>query len=182
MNVYDAASTNIAIRDFQPKIISNGELKTILEAARLTQSAKNLQPWYFVVIQNRGTLDEIANLMKGDFDEGFLKKSPMAVAIVGDTRSEFWLFDLGRVAQTMTLVAWDLGIGSCIISGPEPPDREDYRTAAGKIVGIPEGTRLQELIVFGYPKQQVKPKRKNRKKTENIVFTEKFGNRFEGTN
>ena len=44
----------------------------------------------------------------------------MAVAIVGDPGSEFWLFDLGRVIQTMTLVAWELGIGSCVISGPGP--------------------------------------------------------------
>ena len=108
MAVFEAASGNIAVRDFQPELISDKELNTILEAARLTQSAKNLQPWYFVVIKERNTLDEIAGLMKRDIDEDLLKKSPMAVAIIGDTRSEFWLFDLGRVAQTMTLVAWEL--------------------------------------------------------------------------
>lgn len=180
MNVFDAASTNIAIRDFQPELITDAELGTILEAARLTQSAKNLQPWYFVIIKNRNTLDELAGLMKGDMDEDLLVKSPMAVAIVGDTKSEFWLFDLGRVAQTMTLVAWDMGIGSCIISGPEPPDRENYRTAAGQVIGIPEGTRLQELIVFGHPKGNTKVRRKNRKSSEEIVFAEKFGRPIEG--
>jgi nitroreductase len=181
MNVFDAASTNIAVRDFQPKSISDTELKTILESARLTQSAKNLQPWYFVVIKNQKALDDLAELMKGDIDEELLKKSPMAVAIVGDTRSEFWLFDLGRVAQTMTLVAWEMGIGSCVISGPEPPDRENYRTAAGEIIGVRSGTRLQELIVFGYPKGNMKVKQKNRKKFEEIVFSEKFGQPMEGT-
>jgi nitroreductase len=180
MNVFEVAASNIAIRDFQPKNISDVELETILESARLTQSAKNLQPWYFVVIKKRNTLDDLAELMKGDIDEDLLKKSPMAVAIVGDTRSEFWLFDLGRVAQTMTLVAWEMGIGSCIISGPEPPDRENYRTAAGEIIGVPRDTRLQELIVFGYPKGTVKVRRKNRKKFEEIVFSEKFGQSMEG--
>ena len=180
MNVFEAAASNIAVRDFQPKVISDTELKTILESARLTQSAKNLQPWYFVVIKNRKTLDDLAKLMKGDIDEDFLKKSPMAIAIVGDTRSEFWLFDLGRVAQTMTLVAWEMGIGSCIISGPEPPDRENYRTAAGEIIGVPSGTRLQELIVFGYPRGSLKVRRKNRKKFDEIVLSEKFGQPMHG--
>ncbi len=175
MDVFEAATTNIAVRDFHPKFISEGELKTILEAARLTQSAKNLQPWYFVVIKDRKTLDDLAHLMKGDVDEELLKRSPMAVAIIGDMRSEFWLFDLGRVSQTMTLVAWELGIGSCIVSGPEPPDRENYRMSAGEILGVHDGLKLQELLVLGYPKTSAKVRRKNRRKLEEIVFMERFG-------
>jgi nitroreductase len=177
LNVLDAASTNIAVRDFKPQIIHDDQLKTILESARLTQSAKNLQPWYFIVIEERRTLDSLGDLMKGDIDDDLMKKSPMAVAIIGDISSEFWLFDLGRVAQTMTLVAWEMGIGSCIVSGPEPPDREAYRNKAGELIGVSGDLKLQELIVFGYPKENRKVRRKNRKKFSEIVFDEKFGAR-----
>ena len=59
MNVLDAASKNIAVRDFKPQIIRDDQLRTILESARLTQSAKNLQPWYFIVIEERKTLDSL---------------------------------------------------------------------------------------------------------------------------
>jgi len=179
MDVYEAASTNVAVREFEPKFISEGELNTILEAARLTQSAKNLQPWFFVVIKDRKRLDDLATLMKGDIDEDLLKRSPMAVGIIGNLQSEFWLFDLGRVAQTMTLVAWELGIGSCIVSGPEPPDREKYRIDAGKILGVPDSLKLQELIVFGYPKVKKRVERKNRKNFEEIIFFERFGRQKE---
>jgi nitroreductase len=176
MNVYEAASTNVAVRDFQPRIITDDELKIILEAARLTQSAKNLQPWEFIVIKDRNTLDSLAELMKGDIDEDLTKNSPMVVAIVGDLKSEFWLFDLGRVVQTMTLVAWELGIGSCVISGPEPPDREEYRTKAGKMLVVPDNKRMQELVAFGYPKKKMLSRpNKIRKKMSEIVFEEKFG-------
>ncbi len=177
MNVLDAASTNVAVRDFKLEIIHDDQLRIILESARLTQSAKNLQPWYFIVIEKRKTLDSLGDLMKGDIDEDLMKKSPMAVAIVGDTSSEFWLFDLGRAAQTITLVAWEMGIGSCIVSGPEPPDREDYRNKAGELLGVPGNLKLQELIVFGYPKENRKVRRKNRKKFSEIVFDESFGAR-----
>lgn len=175
MDVYEAASTNVAVREFQPGFISDDELTIIFEAARLTQSAKNLQPWYFIVIRDRVTLDKLAALMQGDVDEGLLRRSPMAVGIVGDPKSEFWLFDLGRVVQTMTLVAWELGIGSCIVSGPEPPDREKYRADAGKILGVADGLRLQELLALGYPKDKKRLGRKNRRKRVEIVFSERFG-------
>jgi len=177
MNVRDAASTNVAVRDFRPEIIRSDQLRLILESARLTQSAKNQQPWYFIVIKDRKTLDNLGDLMKGDIDEDLMKKSPMAVGIIGDTAAEFWLFDLGRVAQTMTLVAWEMGVGSCIVSGPEPPDRENYRINAGELLGVPKNLKLQELIVFGYPSNSANwnVRRKNRKKFEKIIFYEKFG-------
>ena len=176
---------NIAIREFEPTVIVDDDLEQILEAARLTQSAKNLQPWYFIVIKDRATLDKIAELMNGDMDEGFTKSSPMAVAIVGDPKSEFWLYDLGRVTQTMTLVAWELGVGSCVISGPEPPDREAYRTLAGRVIGVPENLKFQELIAFVYPRGAKKKEKKNwkkitkknRKDYDEIVFRERFGSK-----
>ena len=82
LDVYKAAATNIAVRKFKPELISNRELFSILEAARLTQSAKNIQPWYFIVIKDRATLDSLAELMNGDIDEDLTKQSPMVVAII----------------------------------------------------------------------------------------------------
>ncbi len=174
MNVIDAITSNLAVRDFRPEIISNEHLTKILEAARVTQSAKNLQPWIFIIIEDRKTLDNLAELMKGDIDEEIMKRTPMAVAIIGDLSSEFWLFDLGRVAQSMTLAAWELGIGSCIVSGPEPPDRESYRLKAGKLLGVPEGLKFQELIILGYPRTERMARHKNRKTLDSIVFREHF--------
>jgi nitroreductase len=175
--VFKAATSNVAIREFKSDVINDSELSTILEAARLTQSAKNIQPWYFIVVRDRKTLDSLAELMAGDIDEDLTKRSPMVIAIVGDPRSEFWLLDLGRVVQTMTLVAWEMGIGSCVISGPEPPDREEYRTKAGRILGVPENLRMQELVAFGYPKNGKLPEhpKKIRKELSAILFQEKFG-------
>jgi len=177
MDVFKAASTNVAVRDFQPSIIGDSELATILESARLTQSAKNLQPWYFIIVKDRKQLDDLAELMMGDVDEELTKLVPMVIAVVSDPRAEFWLFDLGRVVQTMTLVAWELGIGSCVISGPEPPNRETYREMAAKVLDVPNDLRVQELVAFGYPKKAKKftGSSKIRKKMSEIVFDGKFG-------
>ncbi|MGH8526735.1 MAG: nitroreductase family protein, partial [Gammaproteobacteria bacterium] len=75
MNVYDAVLTNIAVREFTDELLKDEHLTRILDAARLCQSGKNLQPWYFIVIRERSTLDALAELMKGDVDEEIMKRS-----------------------------------------------------------------------------------------------------------
>lgn len=175
MNVYDAVVTNVAVREFTDEHLKDEHLVRILDAARLCQSGKNLQPWYFVVIRERSTLDALAELMKGDVDEAIMKRSHTAIAIVSDPKSEFDVVDAGRAAQNMTLVAWELGIGSVFISGPEPPERVPYRKRAKQLLGIPEHLNLVDLIVFGYPTHWRLVTRKRRKELREIVFEGRFG-------
>ncbi len=175
MNVYDAVLTNIAVREFTDEPLKDEHLIRILDAARLCQSGKNLQPWYFVVIRERSTLDALAELMQGDVDEAIMKRSHTAMAVVSDPKSEFDVVDAGRAAQNMTLVAWELGIGSVFISGPEPPERVPYRKRAKQLLGIPEHLNLVDLIVFGYPRRWRLVTRKRRKELKDIVFEGRFG-------
>jgi nitroreductase len=175
MDVYKAVVTNIAVREFTDEPLKEEHLIRILDAARLCQSGKNLQPWYFVVIRDRSTLDALAELMKGDVDEAIMKRSHTAIAVISDPKSEFDVVDAGRAAQNMTLVAWELGIGSVFISGPEPPDRISYRNKAKVLLGIPDRLNLVDLIVFGYPKRLRMVKRKRRKELKDIVFEKRFG-------
>jgi nitroreductase len=175
MTVYEAVLTNVAVREFTDEPLSDEHLIRILDAARLCQSGKNLQPWYFIILRDRSTLDALAALMKGDVDEGIMKRSHTAIAIVSDPTSEFDIVDAGRAAQNMTLVAWELGIGSVFISGPEPPERIPYREKAKRLLGIPDHLNLVDLIVFGYPKRRRMVTRKKRKELEDIVFEGRFG-------
>ncbi|MCJ7751604.1 MAG: nitroreductase family protein, partial [Armatimonadetes bacterium] len=41
-----------SVRKFQPKPVSDEDLKTIIEAGRQAPSAANRQPWHFVVVKN----------------------------------------------------------------------------------------------------------------------------------
>jgi nitroreductase len=175
MDVYDAVLTNVAVREFTEEPLKDEQLIRILDAARLCQSGKNLQPWYFVVIRDRDTLDALADLMKGDVDEEIMKRSHTAIAIISDPISEFDVVDAGRAAQNMTLVAWELGIGSVFISGPEPPERVPYRKKAKQLLGIPDHLNLVDLIILGYPRHRRVVTRKKRKALKDMVFEERFG-------
>jgi nitroreductase len=176
MHVFEAVSTNIAVREFQDRPLNEEHLRQILEAGRLCQSGKNLQPWHFIVVRDKQLLNDLADLMRGDLDEPIVRKAPLAIAIVSDPNSEFNVLDAGRTAQNMTLTAWELGIGSCFMSGPEQPDREPYREKAHDLLGIPDRLNLVDLVVFGYPKRRTVVRRKKRKELQEIASEKKYGN------
>jgi len=53
MEVYDAVRTVLAVRDFQIKPVPDTLVKRIVEAARLTASSTNGQPWHFIIVKDR---------------------------------------------------------------------------------------------------------------------------------
>jgi nitroreductase len=174
--VFDAIESNIRIRFFNKRPIDRSRVLRILEAARLCQSAKNLQPWYFILIEDKLALETLAGFMKGDEDEMELKNATIAVAVISDPASEFHVVDSGRAIQNMTLAAWEMGIGSTMISGLEPPNRESCRDEVKRFLKVPETLKLVDLVIFGYRKSKAKVKHKNRKPLAEIVFLERFGN------
>ena len=56
MDVFDGIRTLLAVRRYLDRPVPDTVIRKILEAGRLTGSAMNLQPWHFIVIQERETL------------------------------------------------------------------------------------------------------------------------------
>ncbi len=139
MEAYQAIKTLRSVRHFLSRPVSDEVLNRILEAGRWTGSAKNVQPWQFIIVRNRETLDQLAGC--GQF-AGHLRGAALAIVIVTPPG---WsgTFDAGRVAQDMMLAAWAEGIGSCIAS---MHDQDCART----VLGIPQDHQVI-AISFGYP-------------------------------
>jgi nitroreductase len=102
-------------------------------------SARNLQPWRFVVLQDAAKKKELAAC--GQFAQ-HIPSAPVVVAIVlpQDGRE----FDAGRCAQNMMLAAWAEGIASC------PVTMHDGDCAL-RVLGVPQGYRVSIVLAFGYP-------------------------------
>ena len=49
----------MAVRDYQDKPVPAGLVRRIVEAARLTGSSMNGQPWHFIIIEERATLHKL---------------------------------------------------------------------------------------------------------------------------
>jgi nitroreductase len=144
MEVHEAIRTKRAVRAFAAQPLPPEAVTAILNAGRRAQSSKNTQPWQFVAVTERETLQQLAQT--GDF-AGHLAGAALGVVLVAPNepdRREWLMFDLGQAASYMQLAAWELGIGSVIAT--------IYRTEQARaILGIPEGFRADVALSFGYP-------------------------------
>ena len=112
----------------------------ILDSGRLAGSAKNKQPWRFLVVENDDVRGRLAEAV---FEPGNVRGAQLVVAIAVTGKGPT-SFDAGRAAQNMLLAAWGLGVGG---SPNGMPDRD----AAGEILGVREGESPAIVLTFGYP-------------------------------
>ncbi|MDH3944284.1 MAG: nitroreductase family protein [Anaerolineae bacterium] len=170
MNVNEAIRSKRAVRTFIDEPLTAGAIDAILNAGRLAQSAKNTQPWQFIVVQEKGALEEMSKL--GHF-AGHIANAAMAVAILAPPPSDRFsiLFDAGQAAAYMQLAAWELGIGSCLATIYQPEE-------ARSLLGFPENLHVHIAISFGVPHpDEIKPRppsKAGRKKYDEVVHWEKW--------
>ncbi|MDE3089157.1 MAG: nitroreductase family protein [Chloroflexota bacterium] len=146
MDIYRAIKTMRAVRQYAEQSVDHEIITRILDAGRWAGSSKNTQPWQFVVVKNRDTLNRLADC--GTY-ASHLRDAAFAIVIVTEPtpRADF---DSGRAIQNIMLAAWNDGVGSCIASMHREAE-------AKKILGIPEHLKLQQAIAFGYPQPEVTP-------------------------
>lgn len=143
MTVADAIQTKRAVRNFAPQPLPADIVHRILNAGRRAQSSKNTQPWRFLAIQERRTLEALSRL--GHY-AGHLASATLGVAVLTPDPAQRWsiMFDAGQAAAYMQLAAWDLGVASCLATIYEGD-------AARKLLGFPENLHLNVALSFGYP-------------------------------
>jgi nitroreductase len=167
-NVFDVIKSKRAVRQFKDEALSSEIINQILEAGRLSGSAKNMQPWHFVAVQDRAKLAALSHC--GTF-AGHLAGASLGVALV---TSDLFLrltvpFDLGRAAQNMMLTAWAAGIGSEMATIYQPDRARD-------VLNIPPEFTVPWCISFGYPVDSAqRPARKEgRRAAQDILHFDKW--------
>jgi nitroreductase len=139
MDAYELLLSLRAVRHFTGEPIPQPVIERILQAARWTGSAKNTQPWQFVVVRDPQMLQSLSAC--GAY-ASHLAGAALAVIVV--TPPGYALFDAGRVTQSMMLAAWTSGVGSCIASF-----NEEARVRV--LLDIPGAFVAHTAISFGYP-------------------------------
>ena len=148
-----------AVRSYLPKPVEAEKLERILEAGRAAPTAKNNQPFRFLVVQRTEGLKnfqmhQCARLSLGDhrLRRPFLKRGcgPDGKGMVDtDTAiaATHMLSEGGRSA----------GLGSCWMTRFDPAVvRELFR--------IPEGTEPEHILAIGYPAENAHPSERHTKR------------------
>jgi len=131
-----------AVRRFADREIPVDTLRDVIETARWTGSAKNVQPWHVVVVRDRAMLGQLAAC--GEFAY-HLKGARLGIVLVMASRG--YAFDAGRLTHNVMLGAWAHGVGSCIAYFQ--PD--DNQAKAKELLGIPDDRWVPTGISLGYP-------------------------------
>jgi nitroreductase len=137
-----AVASRREVREYSNRPLAEATIRTILDAGRLAGSAKNRQPWRFLVVDDRAVRERLAEAV---FEPGNVRGAQLVVAIVGRSG-----LDTGRCAQNMMLVAWNEGVGSCP-NGQQDPD------AARAALGLGDEEELAIVLTFGYPARERDP-------------------------
>ena len=167
MQVFDAVRTVLAVRSYEDKPVPKDAVQRILDAARLTGSSMNGQPWSFIVIQDRDMLKQLGAMIPYG---PYIPQAPLAIAVVIE-RTRFAVSDGSRAIQSMVLTAWDEGIGSNWVGFMGPDEVKP-------VLGIPDDHDLLAIVPFGYPAQAAGKGKKKRKPVDQVVFGERFGQRY----
>jgi len=168
MDVFEAVRTMLAVRRYQDKPVPEATVRRIVEAGRLTGSAKNLQPWHFIVVQDRETLRRLGALARTG---PYVAEAPLAIVVAVD-RTPFAVSDASRAIQSVLLTAWADGVGS------------DWVGFGGldevkALLNIPAKLDVLAILPFGYPVRAVGRGKKRRKPLRAVVHRERYSRPFE---
>lgn len=157
--------TRRSIRRYADKPIEEEKVKLILDAAMAAPSARNLQPWEFIVITKREAID---NLVGFSPHVKMLKEAALAIVVCGRTDEEtgspdYWVIDCSAAVENALLAAHALGLGAVWL-GVHP--RRDRQEALETLFGLPGNVKPHSVISIGYPAEDKGPS--NRFKAERV--------------
>jgi len=174
MEFFNIIKGRRAVRRFREGSIPKEDLLKILEAGIWAPSGSNIQPWEFILVRNKETIEKIRLISPGLFG------NPAALIVVctnkerskkaGRLGETMAIMDASMAAQNMMLVAYSLGIGSC-------PVASFNKTALKELLNIPEEVEPVLIISLGYPEFWPKPPR--RRPLREVVHVEEYGRHFE---
>jgi len=162
MDTFLAITSKRDERRYADRPIAADVTERILDAGRLAGSARNRQPWRFVVVESAERVEQLA---KAVYVPDNVRGATLVVVLVGRG------LDLGRCAQNMMLAAWNDGVVSC-------PNGIADAEAAAVALDLDAGEEVGIVLSFGHPARPRDPEsrpaeewsaRANRKSLAEIV-------------
>ena len=168
MEAFEAVRTLLAVRRYLDRPIPESVVEKIVEAGRLTGSAMNLQPWTFIVVQDRQMLHRLGAMARSG---PYIADAPLAI-VVAVERTGYAVSDASRAIHSMLLVAWSEGVGSNWVGFNNLEN-------VNALLEIPSGLDVLAILPFGYPAGKIGRGKKNRKPLRAVAHRERYGQPFE---
>ncbi len=169
MDVLSAIEGRRSIRKYSSKKVEDEKLKKVLEAARLSPSARNTQAWKFIVVKDPDKIKKIGDTTQSS---QFLSEAPCVIVACGADPQSIMrcgqlrhTVDLSIATAYLILEAYEQGLGTCWIGSYDEQKVKE-------ILNIPKGVRVVALTPLGYPAET--PDARFRKSLDEIVCYETY--------
>jgi nitroreductase len=164
MEFYDVIKNRTCIRRYKPGQISRKTLEKLVDAGRRAPTARAVEPWEFVVIQDKGTLEVLSSLATN----GRFVCEAQAAILVFCKNTKYYLEDGSAATENILLAAAHEQLGACWIAG----DKKDYAREVSELVKASQDMKLVSIISVGIG-DEPKIQDKNRE-LENVIHWETF--------
>jgi nitroreductase len=169
----------LAARDIEKEKIT-----LVLDAARMAPSARNMQPWRFIIVKGK---ENVETVVTRAFEEPnqVVREAPVLIIACANPSDdmirdgkEYYLFDVGLAVENMLLAATELGL----VTHPMIGAVEDELK---KVLHIPDEVRFVVATPLAYPTEgsyeeaaRERLGQRNRKSREEVVYSNVWGKPF----
>ena len=152
MEIMKEIKNRISVRNFKSQAINKDVISRILEAGRAAPSAKNRQPWRFIVIDN----EELKNkIEKAAYSQEYVGNAGIIIAACS-TNIEYEMpngqtsypIDISFAVSNMMIQAEHEGLGSCVVT---TYDEHEIKT----LLTVPYSMRVVMLLLVGYTDDKI---------------------------
>jgi len=152
MDAMEAIISRRSIRRYTGQTIPGEMIEQLLQAAMSAPSAGNMQPWQFVIIDDRKILDKIPKVHPY---ATMVREAPLAILVCGDLDLDgfggYWVQDCSAATENLLIAAHARGLGAVWL-GVYP--RDERVQALRELLNIPEHITPFAVIPLGYPAEE----------------------------
>jgi nitroreductase len=164
MDAFEAISKRRSVRKYKPQAVTREQLSQIVNMGRLAPTARNEQPWEFVVVTDRAKLRQLAHLA----EHGKFIADAAACIVVLCRPATYYLEDGSAATTQMMVAATALGLASCWVAG----DKKAYAAQVVAACGAPAEYKLVALIAIGHAAEVPDPPKRM---LAEVLHWESFG-------
>ncbi len=167
-----------SIRQFLPHAIEQEKIDSLLEAVLRSPSSRSLNPWEFIVVDDKETIAALAKAKP--HGAAFLKNAPLAIVICADPeKCDVWVEDCSIAAILLHLAAEDLKLGSCWVQIRlrQHDDNLSASEYVAKLLKLKAGMEVEAIVAIGSPAEEKPGHAKDTLLYERISYNY-YGNRY----
>jgi len=176
-NFFDLINSRQSCRKYLDKPVEKEKLAKCIEAARISPSACNSQPWYFVVVNNKELAAKVAMCTQDKVMNKFTSECQSFIIVVEESgnltsragalmkQQDYRSVDLGIATEHLCLAATQQGLGTCILGWFNEKELK-------KLLNINKLKRIRLVVAIGYSESDVVRKKIRKNLDEIVTFME----------